>query len=307
MTVIRRRDGFTLIELLVVIAIIAILIGLLLPAVQKVREAANRMSCQNNLKQIGLAIHGYHDTNQFLVPSRLNYNGGATWALLLLPHLEQDNFYRQWDLTKWYYNHPDRVRETQVKLFYCPARRQPALSTAGDGPDTPWGGSLPHYAGALGDYACSAGDDPRDGYFNTEKATGAFIIAQYNYAPGPSPHTMARWSARLRFKDVSDGLSNTLFIGEKHVRQGQYGRVGEGDGSIWNGDHPQVVYRLAGPANLLARAPDASYNKQFGSSHPGICQFLIGDGSVRALPVSVSGTVLGRLSARMDGQVVPDF
>ena len=148
------RPGFTLIELLVVIAIISILIGLLLPAVQRVREAANRMSCTNNLKQIGLAMHHHHLTFEQLPPSRVS-DAGATWAVVILPEMEQDNLYRQWNLRWSYFQQNDVARGTPVKNYFCPSRRTstspPTLSVSGDlaGLTT----NPTHYPGALGDYA----------------------------------------------------------------------------------------------------------------------------------------------------------
>ncbi len=123
-----KRRGFTLIELLVVIAIIATLMALLLPAIQKVREAANKMLCGSNLRQINTAIHNYHNDHNHLPPGRLDYDGGATWTILILPYLEQGNFYSQWDLTQRYYVHPLAVRQTQVKVYLCPSRRPPSAT-----------------------------------------------------------------------------------------------------------------------------------------------------------------------------------
>src|SRR4051794_23584129 len=129
----KTRAAFTLIELLVVIAIIAVLIALLVPAVQKVREAAARTQCINNLKQIGLASHNFHDSNKFLVPSWLGSNaldpdGWASWGVLLLPGLDQGQVYAQWNLDYPASTQPPAAYQQQLPVYHCPSRPSFVLS-----------------------------------------------------------------------------------------------------------------------------------------------------------------------------------
>jgi prepilin-type N-terminal cleavage/methylation domain-containing protein len=155
----RRRGGFTLIELLVVISIISLLVGLLLPAVQKAREAANRISCANNLKQITLATHLYQ-LNYDRLPPRCLGDNGATWAVLIMPFVEQGNLFNTWSLGNSYYQQSDVARLTSVPIYFCPSRRSASTAMSSVSGDQMWlGGNSygPQVPGALSDYATSLG------------------------------------------------------------------------------------------------------------------------------------------------------
>ncbi|MFM7114660.1 MAG: DUF1559 domain-containing protein [Planctomycetota bacterium] len=291
------RRGFTLIELLVVIAIIAVLIGLLVPAVQKVREAANRMQCSNNLKQIGLSMHGFHDARGAFPNSRLDAR--YTWMIEILPYIEQDSLYKQWNMTSGGFNNQSQVaRETPVKTYYCPSRRAPGTTVVTDTMDnttTPANGVPADYAACTGDPATGAGNDYWWPVGTTPGCNGVFRLAN-DWSTTPSGPN----KPGPRMADITDGTSNTALVGEKHVEQKGINTVNAGDGPAYNGDKG-YSFRAMGSNRLLARTITDTSNSKFGSWHTDIVQFVLADGSVRGLRTSISGTTLGYLANMQDG------
>ncbi len=286
----RRARGFTLVELLVVIAIIGVLVALLLPAVQAARESARRTQCVNHLKQMGLAVQNFHDTYQTIPYTRLDTR--ETAFVTLLPFLEQRNHFDKWDMKLEYYTQTQEVREKTFKFYLCPSRQRPTLLSLPD-TDKHQNGSVPHTPGGVGDYATNCGAPP--GVADYYPGMSTPTVTELDRANGPFWY---KGPPYLKFANVTDGLSNVVFIGEKHVRK----RFEFNDGSIWNGDHGSSFKQL-GTGAPIARDLNASVGR-FGSWHPGICQFVFGDGSVKALQVSTDLTTLDRLANRDDGEPV---
>lgn len=331
----RKRRGFTLVELLVVIAIIGVLIALLLPAVQQAREAARRMHCSNNLKQLGLALHNYVDTHGRLPAFSRGFAGcsngtpdndeikNANGLVALLPYIEQQNVYDQFNheeafaVFPSYHKAPGTVigdpvtngnaalSETVLDAFLCPSDNNPVkgrLKGTYYGPGGSYSAAATNY-----DFITDCGDEFSycNGYVSSTSPDKRMFGADVN----------------TKFAEVTDGISNTFMLGETtryHVNGGAFawayrahvmagidpyhGTNGSAGGiNIWH--QPFIHPTWQSPPFNPVRGRARSWWVAAASLHPGGCHFLMGDGSVHFVAETTDRSLLNQLSAMADGKV----
>ncbi len=302
-----RRRGFTLVELLVVIAIIGILIALLLPAVQAAREAARRASCTNNLKQIGLGLHMYHDICKQLPCGWMAFNPstgephwygepGWGWAARILPHIEQTAVYKGLVHLELPITDPanDRARVTPIEIYRCPSDTgERTFVLQGGGPYVGSGGGFTPTKLATGNYIGVFGRldfhevcDPGSPAFNGCEGDGAFFL-----------------NRGVSFRDIGDGLSQTLIAGERSSKWAPSTWVG----MVTGGDHAPA--RICGIALFPPNSEEEAehYTHNFSSFHPSGTNFLLADGSVRLIAETIQRQTYQALCTRDGAEVVGEF
>ena len=289
----RTRPAFTLIELLVVIAIIAVLIGLLLPAVQKVREAANRSQCQNNLKQIGLALHNYHDVYKaFPAGGTTSGSQGLAYHVLILPFIEQQNLYGQFNLTQQWQSATNKpLGFVRVPLYTCPSALNLRSQSSYEFVDgvAPW---TTHYLGNMG-----------------PKIIGS---TQYQVIPGGQGDLAVQGvlgrDTAIRLADITDGTSNTFLVGEfSFARPGVTDlgyRTWQRGCYLGTGDTCTSCRNVTNALNTVWYNGGGNQNDiSFGSQHPGGANFLFCDGSTRFVSEQVAMSVYLATASRNGGEV----
>lgn len=321
-----KNRAFTLVELLVVIAIIGVLIGLILPAVQNVREAARRAQCMNRLRQIGLATTMFHDAHDAYPPARLypkknpsppmdKGTDQPTWFVRILPFLEEQNFYEKWNLSASYNDQLDDIVGRPLEIFLCPSRRSTSNAQAPSQTETvlvtaPCGCGgwveIEVVGGATGDFAGNHGDlspgsiGAATDYYYGGNGTGVIISSQAR----EESEGRLTWVDRLNFASIRDGSSNTILSGELHVSPPNVNKV-PFNGPIYNGEDLAAFTRVGGPGVPILSASQETNSAVlgFGSWHPGTCNFVFADGSTKAIENSIDTVTLGQMCNRDDGGV----
>ncbi|PQO36440.1 DUF1559 domain-containing protein [Blastopirellula marina] len=327
----RTRTAFTLVELLVVIAIIGVLIALLLPAVQQAREAARRMQCSNNLKQIGLGIHNYHDTFNSLPPGGLwAYDVGWAFSTTnpapgpnpqrgsilvhLLPFIEQGVLYDRINFRgtgnvqdQWADNpaNTKRVRQVIIQAYVCPSDTAGGLTSGNNGAH--------NYSANFGPTNVNSTGNPSCPCSQGAALNGFRIDTKHNDRNPAGPFSRRGNKYVGKFSHTTDGLSNTIFFGEVRPGCSNHANGGWAGANNGNGLVSTLVPINTDTCNTQANAPGGdtcfamcNWNLELGykSLHPGGAQFLKGDGSVSFIAETVNHTTYQRLGQRDDGLVV---
>lgn len=302
-----HRRGFTLIELLVVIAIIAVLIALLLPAVQQAREAARRTQCKNNMKQLGLAMHNYHDTYRVFPPGWIAVDpatramsaheglSGFGWGTMILPQIDQSALYNQLNLNLAV-NDPANLPhiKTILPAFVCPSDTAPRQTWEIEEEGSP-GTVLAELATA--NYIAAFGTEELDG---CENAPGTAPVSAQGQCIGDG--TLYH-NSRIGIRDITDGTSSTIFIGERKTKPQ------DGWWSTWSGMVPEgeeAFQRILGSLDHPPNHP-AQHLDDFSSYHVGGSQFLLADGHVRFVSENIDRLLYQSLGTIQGGETVGEF